>query len=786
MQEELRRGTVNQQTTGGQWGVAAFHANTNLTRVGIMIACWVWGGTFSVPISAQDITTFERIFVEGNRRIETETIRSYLLVQEGSTVSTEDLDLSLKNLFATGLFADVSLDHQKEGLVIRVVENPIINRIAFEGNLRIRHGILHREIQLRPRAVYTKKKVQSDVQNLLDVYHRRGFFAATIEPKIIQRAQNRVDLVFEITEGHVTYVRRINFIGNFQYKDSVLRDHLATKEYRWYRVLCATCIYRTDRILYDSEILRRFYYKKGYVDFRIVSVAAELSLDRQDFFLTFTIDEGERYRYGHIKANVHIPSLIDYHISEFIVCKKRHWYNIEDVEKSVHQIIDTLNALGYEFVIVQPQQKHDREGRVVDITYEIQERPRVFIERIDITGNSRTLDKVIRRELRLVEGDALNAAKLRRSLQRIEDLDFFEKVDIHHVLSETAPDRAFIKVSVEEKSTGELSFGIGWSTTTGAMMEIGVRERNLLGRGQDLYAALTLGQKRTQIDLSFTEPYFLDHELVAGVDVFAIQRNLQRESSFDSRTLGSTFRIGFNYNELWQHNFNYTIKRDDVKNVNAAASSTIKRQVGTAVQSSVGQSITYDTRDSRLHPTEGHVIRLSNDIAGLGGTDQFVRTNLSVARYFSFANRLVLKLSAEAGHIVGMGRDVRIGQRYFLGGDNLRGFRAAGVGPRDRVSKDALGGNWLATGTVEVTFPLGLPDIFGVKGKIFSDFGTLGSFDGLRSDRLHEAATMRISAGAGVTWKSPVGPLSLDLGIPIKREPFDQTEIFRFNFGTRF
>ncbi len=771
---------------GGQRGAVWWVFVRILTHVGLMMACCFWGGMFIIPVSALGFATFDRILVEGNRRIETETIRSYLLVQEGSAVSTEDLDLSLKNLFATGLFADVSFDSQEKRLVVNVVENPMINRIAFEGNLRVRDSVLHQAIRLRPRTVYSRTKVQRDVQNLLGIYRRRGRFTATIEPKIIHKEQNRVDLVFEIKEGHVTYIKRINFIGNFTFQDSVLKNILMTKEKSWYRTFCTSCLFNSEIMLYDVETLRRFYYKMGYVDFKIISVSAELSLDRKSFFLSFIIEEGERYKYDNINYITDFISLKDLEILQSILCKKDSFYNIEEVEKSVHQLTNTLSAMGYELVLAQPLQKKNRERRVVDITYEIHEGPRVFIERIDITGNSRTLDKVIRRELRLVEGDTLHPARLRRSVQRIENLDFFEKVDIHHILSETASDRALVKVNVEEKSTGELSFGVGWSTTTGAMVEMGVRERNLLGRGQDFYTAVTLGQRRAQIDLSFTEPYFLDNELVAGIDVFAIQKDLQRESSFNSRTIGSTLRLGFNYNELWQHHFNYTLKRDDIIHVKAAASSAIKRQVGTAVQSSVGQSITYDTRDSRIHPTEGHVVRLSNDIAGLGGTDQFLRTNLSVAQYFSFASRLVLKLSAEAGHIVGLGKDIRIGQRYFLGGDNLRGFRAAGIGPRDRVTKDALGGNWLAVGTVEMTFPLGLPDALGVKGKVFSDFGTLGSFSGLRSDRVHEATTMRVSAGAGVTWKSPVGPLSLDLSLPLKREPFDQTEVFRFNFGTRF
>lgn len=772
-----------QQRTGRRGGLLALVRV--LTYVGVTII-GVWIGTLFAPVRAQSRETITQIMIEGNRRIETETIASYLLVQAGSPFDPERIDRSLKSLFATGLFADVTLQRQGHLLVVNVVENPIINRIAFEGNLRIKDDVLSQEIQLQPRVVYTRTKVQNDVQRLIDLYRRRGRFAVTVEPKVIQREQNRVDLIFEIEEGPTANVQRINFVGNRQYSDSTLREVVATKEERWYRFLTSIDTYDPDRLTYDRELLRKFYLQRGYVDFRVTSAIAELTLDRKGFFITFTIEEGQRYRYGDIKIDARLPALRERNLSELIIGVAGAWYNANEVETSVQKLIDAAGIMGHAFVDVRPRLERDREKRIVDVTYDIQEGPRVFIERIDISGNVRTLDKVIRREFRLVEGDAFDTSKLRRSRQRIENLDFFEKVDIRSVSSETAPDRTLIKVEVEEKSTGELSLGVGWSTTAGAMTEVGLRERNLLGRGQDLRTAFTLGQRRAQIDLGFTEPYFLDRELAAGVDIFAVQRNLQRESSYDSSAIGGALRLGFNYNESWRQSLNYTVKRDKIENMKTSASSVIKQQEGTSIQSSVGQTITYDTRDSRLHSTEGHVIRLNNDIAGLGGTDRFLRTNLGVAQYFPLGDQWVLKLSADAGHIIGVGQDVRIGQRYFLGGDNLRGFSSAGVGPRDKASMDALGGNWLVAGTMEVTFPLGLPKELGVGGKIFSDFGTLGQFDGINSAQVHYATTVRASVGTGVTWKSPMGPLSIDLGMPIKKESFDQTEIFRFNFGTRF
>ncbi len=748
----------------------------------------LWAGTAGFPISAAAQTdgTITQIVIEGHRRIEVETIRSYLLIQEGSPFDPERIDRSLKSLFATSLFADVTLQRQGNRLMVKVVENPIINRIAFEGNLRLKDEVLEQEIQMRPRMVYTRTKVQNDVQRLIDLYRRRGRFAATVEPKVVQREQNRVDLVFEITEGEPTYVQRISFVGNRAYSDSTLRELLATREERWYRFLTSNDTYDPDRLAYDRELLRRFYLQHGYMDFRIVSAVVELSPDREGFFMTFTIEEGARYRYGDITVEAKLPALRERDLSGFIIGTEGDWYNATHVEESIQKLTDAAGAMGHAFVEIRPRLERDREKRVVDITYDIEEGPRVFIERIDITGNARTLDKVIRREFRVVEGDAFNTAKLRRSRQRIENLDFFEKVEINSVPSEILSDRTVIKVDVEEKPTGSLSFGVGWSTTTGAMMEIGLRERNLLGRGQDLRTALTLGQRRVQIDLSFTEPYFLDRDLAAGFDVFALQRNLQRESSHDSSTIGGTLRVGFSYNEWWRQQLSYTAKRDKIENVKDNASALIRQQEGTFVQSSVGQTIVYDTRDSRIHPTEGHVIRLSNDIAGLGGSDQFLRTNLDAIQCFPLGEQWILKLSADAGYVFGLGKDVRIGQRYFLGGDNLRGFAVGGVGPRDKTSKDALGGNWLAAGTVEVIFPLGLPKELGIDGKMFSDFGTLGPFNGLNPAQVDNARTIRASVGAGIAWQSPMGPLSIDVGFPVRKETFDRTEHLRFNFGTRF
>ena len=728
-----------------------------------------------------------QIVVQGTQRIEVETVKSYMAIAEGDPYDADRIDRSLKTLYNTGLFADVAIRHEGDMVVVRVVENPIINRIAFEGNKRIKEEELTQETQLRPRVVYTRTKVQSDVKRILDLYRRNGRFAATAEPKIIQLEQNRVDLVFEINEGQPTYVKRINFVGNRKYSDSRLREVLMTKEERWYRFFSSDDTYDPDRVTYDRELLRRFFLKHGYADFRVVSGVAELTPDREGFFITFTVDEGDRYKFGTAEINVNLRDVKPEDLRPLITSVQGEWYNADQVEDIVQKLTDALGSRGYAFVDVKPQVNRDRENKIINVTYDIQEGPRVYVERIDITGNLRTLDKVIRREFKLVEGDAFNTAKLRRSRQRIKDLNFFEKAEVTNVPSETAPDRTVIKVDVQEKSTGELSFGVGWSTIAGPLVEVSMRERNLLGRGQDVRASASIGTKQNQALFSFTEPYFLDRQVAAGFDVFATTRKLQNESSYDANSLGAALRTGYQISENLRQDWKYTLKRDQVENVSSNASIFIREQMGTSVMSSIQQTLLWDYRDSKIEPTEGYFIRVNNEIAGLGGDQRFLRNNLGGGQYFPLAEQVVLGLTGNVGVITGFGDDkIRITERYFLGGDTLRGFANAGVSPRDKTTEDALGGLWQYSGSAQVKFPLGLPDELGFGGQVFSDFGSIGNTEDYTGNNINQSSSIRVSVGAGVTWKSPMGPVAVDIGFPIKKESFDERELFRFNFGTRF
>ncbi len=750
--------------------------------------------------------TINDIRIEGVQRIEPETVRSYLLIQPGEPWDDERVDKSLKALFATGLFADVNLSRVGNTLVVKVVENPIINRIAFEGNRKLDDKDLNAEIQLRPRVVYTRTRVQNDVKRILDLYRRRGRFGATVEPKVIQLSENRVDLVFEINEGEFTGVRSINFVGSRKFSDSKLRGVLQTKENRWYRFLSTDDSYDPDRLAYDRELLRKFYLTEGYADFRVVSAVAELTPNRDGFIITFTLDEGERYHFGKIDVNITLKDLPPEAVLPLLTVHSGDWYDADAVEKSISLLTDTLGNRGYAFVEVKPNITRNREDRTVDITFDVREGPQVYVERIDIVGNVRTLDKVVRREFQLVEGDAFNTSKMQRSQQRIKNLGFFKKAEVTNAPG-SAPDKTVVTAEVEEQSTGELTLGVGFSTTDGPLADVNIRERNFLGRGQDLRIGGVVSLRSQQVDLSFTEPYFLDKNIAAGIDLFEIKTSPTANffsgitPAYQQFSYGGALRTGYQISENLRQTLKYTARSDDITDLQSNTSLFIVLQAGQHLTSEIGQVLLYDRRDNRLDPTDGYYASLGNDFAGIGFGVDYVRNKVSAGYYYSVLPEWVLSLTAEAGYIFGWnGQNVLIQDRFFVGGDNLRGFQSAGVGPRDSVSSDALGGQKYYLGSVTLGVPLGLPKELGVSGRVFTDFGTLYHIEptnivltpsqlaatGGIQPMVEQSAAIRASAGVGVSWKSPVGPIRLDIAVPIRKESFDKTQIFRVSFGTRF
>jgi outer membrane protein insertion porin family len=447
-------------------------------------------------------------------------------------------------------------------------------------------------------------------------------------------------------------------------------------------------------------------------------------------------------------------------------------------------LTDAVGTVGYAFVEIRPRVKRNRENRTIDVIFSIQEGPRVYVERIDITGNVRTIDSVIRREFTLVEGDAFNAAKLRLSRRRIRNLGFFKKMEVKKVRGSEA-DKTILNVSVEEQSTGEISLGAGFSSSVGVLGDVAIRERNLLGRGQDLLLRVQIAAEASEIELRFTEPHFLNRRLAGGFDLFRTTRDLQDESSFDRKSTGFGLRLGYNLTEQLRQRLRYALSREEVAGVASTASDSIKEQEGTTIKSVIGQVLTYDKRDNRIAPTEGYYIRLTNDLAGLGGSTSFLRNRLDGTHYSTIFDDLVLSVGGGGGLLFGFDDDVLIIDRFFLGGSRLRGFKVFGVGPRDVSANDSVGGKWIYYGSTQVTFPLGLPDEFAIKGRVFTDIGSLGNSDS-SGPTIRDKGSLRASAGIGLSWISPIGPIALDLAQAILKEDFDETETVRLNFGTRF
>ena len=727
----------------------------------------------------------ERIEISGAQRVEESTIASYMDLKVGDMADDAATDRALKSLFATGLFADVKVKQVGSVVKINVIENPVINEIAFEGNEEIENQELLSEIQLRPRQVFTRTKVQSDVKRINQIYRRQGRFSVSVQPKIIRLDQNRVNLVFEILEGDITKVKSIRFVGNKAYDDDKLRSIISTKENAWYRFLSSNDRYDPDRLSFDQELLRDYYLEQGYADFNILSAIAELSNDKDNFFITITLEEGKRYKVSGTEIQSQIRNFDASVLNESISLEAGDWYDAEEVKESVEDMTDQLGDLQYAFVDIRPDIQKDRQNHTINIVFDINETPRVFVERINVNGNIRTLDKVLRREMELVEGDPFNRSKLAKSEQNVRNLDFFELTNID-VSQGSAPDKTVVDINVQEKSTGELSIGAGFSTSDGPLADFRIRERNLLGKGQDLSLGAVIAGERTEFDLSFTEPYFLDRDISAGIDLFHTTRDFQDESSFDQTRTGGGVRIGYPLSENWRQTLRYRIESNEITDVDDDASRFIRDQEGKRTTSAFSQRLFYDTRDSRIQTTSGMTYWLDTEVAGLGGDAKYVSGKTGASYYYPLTDQWIFNILGEAGGIEGYSdSNVEINERYFLGGSTLRGFERSGVGPRDSTTNDSLGGNYFYRNSVEMSFPVGFPKELGIKGHTFNDIGSLFDIDELGSDILDESS-LRASAGVGLSWRSPFGPIRIDFAVPYIKEDYDEEEQFRFDFGTRF
>ncbi len=766
-----------------------------------------------------------RIVVEGNQRIEPATVSSYLQVRPGDTFDPERIDLSIKTLFATGLFADVQIEQRGSDLVVSVIENPVINRVIFEGMRTLDEKDLEDEVQARPRSVFTPARAQADVQRILEVYRRAGRFAAQVTPQVRELDQNRVDLIFEVDEGPVTGVRDINFVGNQVFSDRRLRDQIVTTESKWWNFFQSNDNYDPDRLEYDREQLRQYYNNRGYADFRVVSAVAELTPDQRDFFITFTVDEGIRYEFGEIKVQTELNRLPQSLLLAAIPIRGGAVFKGEQIEDAIDAMTYVAGTVGYANVDISPVVERDAANHVVNITFEVNEGPRVFIERIDINGNNRTLDRVIRQAMRVSEGDAFNRVLLDRSRQRIRALGFFKDVTIEES-DGSEPDRSVVTVNVEEESTGELAFAAGYSSTESFLFDVSVTERNLRGRGQFLRLRASSSQQRQQLDLRFTEPRFMGREVSAGIDLYSLRTDFLQQSSFENQSTGMGLRAGFQTSENTSLGLTYSLVHDDTQIANLlvdhdanGGTAPIDQcsplnpsrpllcdQEGTFLTSLLGYTFNWDRRNDPTRATRGFDLQLSQDIAGLGGQVNFLRTELQGGVYYGLPAGFRASARLNAGYIFGWaGDDVRINDRFFKGGSSFRGFDVAGIGPRqllvdnitgDVVQRgDAIGGNLYAIGSLQLDVPLPLPESFSLGSALFVDFGTLGVVDpasrqtlnlGTQSLIVDDSTSLRAAAGVSVFWDSPFGPVQFDFARPLQFEEFDRRQEFRFSTRTNF
>ena len=756
----------------------------------------------AAPAAAQnDSGVVNRILVRGNQRIDQTTVLSYLPIQPGDTVDSALLDVALRTLTRTQLFADVQMGLQPNGdLVITIVENPIINQVVFEGNSALSLKKLTDEVTLAPRGIYTRAKVQEDVGKIIELYRLSGRISATVTPKLVQLDQNRVDVIFEIDEGPETGLQAITFLGNRAFSDSDLREVMVTKQSQWWRLFSSNDNYDPNRLDYDQQQLRKFYTNRGYYDFRIISAVAELKPDDSAFGLTMTVDEGDRYNFGEIKVVTQNSRLNADFLELLIPIKSGQLYESDKIESSVDALTFAAGSAGYAFVDIKPSYKANPETDTVDVTFNVSEGQRVYIDRINVVGNTRTLDSVIRRELMVTEGDAFNRALLERSRNNLRALGFFKDVTVDETRG-SAPDRSVVNVTLTEQPTGELSVGAGFSSVDSFVVNLGITERNFRGRGQNVVARAEWGSLRQNIDFRFTEPRFLGRDLGAGFDLFHSRYDFQEESSFDYRSTGAGVRLSYPINGYTRLSTRYFIKDDEIIvpfgycSSGGSGSRALCEQVGASLNSSVGYTLAIDRRNDPIRATRGWVGTFRQDFAGIGGDVNYVKTEADATVYYGIRPEWIVSLQASTGYVSGWRGDaVRINDRFFKGGNSFRGFETAGMGPRDLLTTDALGGNFYAVGSLELTLPNFLPEQYGIKSSLFADVGTLGVLDdrykitstGVIDNNIVADMSLRAAAGVSIHWKSPMGPIRFDLSQVLAKEDYDKTETFRFSTSTQF
>ncbi|MDX1924062.1 MAG: outer membrane protein assembly factor BamA [Rickettsiaceae bacterium] len=736
----------------------------------------------------------KQIHVEGNHRMERSSIINYLSLKNGQEYTKEKEQESIKRLYDTNLFDDIKIFYSSGLVKVFVKETPLVTKVLINGNSRIKSGTIAKEILTHKGSSVNKANIKSDIDKIRELYRKSGRYAVTVTAKVENLDSGRAHVIFQIKEGPKTSIKYINFVGNKNYRDSELRSIIMSKQKAWFRFMDTSDTYDLDRFEYDKYLMKRFYNSLGYADFRVVSTLSEISRDKDYFTLTYTVEEGRKYNFGKITMENTVEGLEPEDLQKMIFVKEGQVYNATQLEKVSETINAKLADMGYAGAVVEPEEIKDQANNLVNIKFVITKASKFYIDKININGNIKTRDNVVRRQIKINEGDLFNRSTITKGEQNLRNLDYFETVGVEVAPSKKGKNNLDVNVNLEEKSTASVQFEVGYDSMQGIVGKVNFLERNLLGTGRYLSAGIEKYEKKTQEHIGLTDPYFLDRDLLAGINLFHTDSHASSRNPFNLKTNAGSLRIGYEVATDLRHDITYTLKNDKLSGPSDLQKSIhIFEQYGSTTTSSIANSLTYDQTDSSVIPKNGYVLSATETVAGLGGDAKYLKHEADFKIFKSFwENNYTFKIFGEAGKIHGYGgKKIGINERFNLGDYTLRGFEMSGVGPRDKRTKESLGGQNYYKLTTELEFPVGFPKEFGVTGAVFCDVGALWGFD-IKSPNLYSKSDVynstapRVSVGAGIIWMTRFAPIRIDYAVPVKREKCDETQRWHFRFSTSF
>lgn len=732
-----------------------------------------------------------KISVKGNHRVESNTIKTYLGLKKGDQYLSSMNNESIRKLYQTQLFNDVSLNFNNGELIIKVSETPLVSKVVFSGNSKIKTSILKSEVFIHQGSSLNESTLKSDVEKIKQLYRRSGRYAVQVKANVETLKNNRATVTFNVTEGPKTSVKNINFVGNHAYKDSELKSVILTKESAWFRFLDSSDTYDPQKVEYDKHFIKTFYTSVGYADARVISAITELSKTKEYFTVTYTIDEGEVFNFADIDIESKIEGVDASDFNRFISIKPGQRYSSSKIEEVIELINNQLSDVGYSGAVTYQSEDKNNIDKTVGIKFIIEKGSKTFIDKINIRGNQKTRDHVIRRQFPISEGDLFNRSLINRGEMNVRNLDYFEKVNISYAPSKKSNNKVDVNVDVEDKSTSSIQFEVGYNSVDGPVGRINFVERNILGSGRYLTAGIDKYKKKTSYHIGVTDPYFMDKDLLVGSSFFSHNSDGSGDNHFKMESVGGSVFAGYDLTSDLRHDINYSFKQDKLTGASGPGKSLfIQEQFGKYNISTIANTLTYDRTDSSIIPKNGYVTSATQSMAGVGGNVKYFKNEADLKIFKSFSdNKYTLKFSFAGGTIQGFGgQKVRINDRFNLGDFSMRGFESSGIGPRVKSTGESLGGQKFYTATAELLFPVGLPKEFNVTGALFVDVGALWDYDiktnNISRKDVHNTTSPRVSVGAGVLWLTRFAPIRIDYGIPIKKEKYDKKQHWHFRFST--